>query len=118
MSKPIETYADLVRLCKTTGLWYVGSFMMEFLDHRDEWSDPEKKKKFIKYMFEEYGAGDNDISGTTTRVNAMIRIVESHKVKEALQIVLDANDKKLDCAESKINAQLCLDLIEKGEIKY
>ena len=118
MSKPIESYADLVRLCKTIGLWYVGSFMMEFLDHRDEWNDPEKKKDFIKFMCEEYGAGDNDISGTTTRVNAMIRIVESHKVIEALQLVLDANDKKLGCDESKINAQFCLDLIAKGEIQY
>jgi len=118
MGKLIESYADLVRLCKTAGLWYVGSFMMEFLDHRDEWSDPEKKNDFIKYMFDEYGAGDTDISGTTTRVNAMIRIVESRKVVEALQLVLDSNDKKLGCDESKINAQFCLDLIAKGEIKY
>ena len=59
---------------------------------------------------------DKDVSGTTTRVNAMIRIIESDKVVDAMHLVLDANDKKLGCNQSKINAQAVLDLIAEGKM--
>ena len=38
------------------------------------------------------------------------------KVVDAMQLVLDANDKKLGCHQSKINAQAVLDLIAEGKL--
>lgn len=47
----------------------------------------------------------------------MIRIIESGKVKDAMQLVLDANEKKLGCLESKTNAKVVLDMLEKAHYK-
>ena len=117
MGKKIESYAALARVCRSAGLWYVGSFMMEFLEKQDLWRNPDTKEKFIHYMITEYDVGDSD-SSARTRINCVIRIVESKKVEEALQMVLDSNDKKLGCSDSKINAELCLDEIRKGNLKF
>lgn len=115
MSKPIK---KLVNVCDSAALWYVGSYMLEFLMQRERWENPDTKNDFIRYMFEEYGAGDGDISGTRTRVNAMIRIIESRRVEEALEEVLKANDSKLGCPQAKINAQIVLDKLNSGELTY
>ena len=117
MSKKIESYAELVRVCRSAGLWYIGSFMTEFLEKQELWRDPERKGEFIHYMLSEYDVGDSE-SSAITRINCVIRIVESKKVADALQMVLDCNDKKLGCPESKINAQLCLEEIAKGNLKF
>lgn len=117
MSKKINNYFELKNVCRSAGLWYVGSFMYEFLEKRDEWQSSDTKEEFIKYMFKEYGAGDNDISGTRIRVNCIIRIIESGYVVDALNMVLQANDDKLGCAESKINAQWTLDAINSCKLK-
>ena len=116
MAKKIEGYAKLIDVCRSAGLWYVGSYIGEFL-RNDKWRNPETKDEFIEYMYREYGAGDSDISGTITRVNCLIRIVESGYVIDALNMVLEANDKKLGCNQSKINAQATLDLIKNGKLK-
>ena len=118
MGKKINNHFELKDVCRSAGLWYVGSFMSEFLEKRDEWENPDTKEEFIKYMFREYGAAsDNDISGTRTRVNCIIRIIESNLVIDALNMVLQANDNKLGCDESKVNAQWTLDAIASGELK-
>lgn len=115
MSKPIKILVDV---CDSAGLWYVGSYMLEFIMQRERWENPDTKNDFIRYMFEEYGAGDKDISGTRTRVNAMIRIIESRQVEKALTQVLEANDIKLGCPQAKINAQIVLDKLKSGELSY
>ena len=117
MSKKIENYAELVKVCKSAGIWYVGSFMSEFLEKQELWRNPETKGKFVHYMITEYDVGDSE-SSAITRINCVIRIIESKRVEEALQIVLDCNDKKLGCPESKTNAQLCLDQIANGILKF
>ena len=116
MAKKIESYSQLIDVCRSAGLWYVGSYIGEFL-RNDKWRSPDTKEEFIKYMYKEYGAGDRDISGTRTRVNCLIRIVESGYVIDALNLVLEANDSKLGCYQSKINARSTLDLIETGKLK-
>ena len=117
MSKKIENYFELKDVCHSANLWYVGSFMHEFLRKREDWENPDTKNQFVEYMFKNYGGGDNDISGTRTRVNAIIRIIESDYVIDALNMVLQANDNKLGCDESKVNAQWTLDAIASGELK-
>ena len=114
--KPIINHFELKDVCRSAGLWYVGSFMGEFIKRKAEWKDETKKAAFIQSMFEEYEGIDKNISGTTTRVNAMIRIIESDKVVDAMHLVLEAEDRKLGCHESKVNAQAVLDLIAKGKL--
>ena len=116
MSKKIENHFELKDVCRSAGLWYVGSFMLEFLKRKAEWQDADRKQEFIKSLYLEYPGIDDDISGTTTRANAMIRIIESDKVKDAMQLVLDANEKKLGCMETKTNAKAVLDMIENGTL--
>ncbi|MBR4049555.1 MAG: hypothetical protein IKK09_03580 [Clostridia bacterium] len=115
MGKQIENFFELKDVCRSAGLWYVGSFMSEFLDKRDWWENKETKERFIAYMHNEYEGIDSDVSGTRTRVNCVIRIIESGYVKDALNLVLQANDEKLGCVESKVNAQMVLDAFESGE---
>ena len=118
MSKPISNHFELVDVCRSAALWYVGSYMLEFLMRQEQWKDPDTKESFIRYMFEEYGGSDKDLSGTRTRVNAMIRIIESRKVEDALKLVLEADEAKLGCEQSKLNAQETLDRIQNGKIQY
>lgn len=119
MSKKISNYFELKYVCRSAGLWFVGSFMGEFLSKRGMWSDSEMKPEFIGYMWREFMNGiDSDITGTRTRVNCVIRIIESKMVKDALGLVLEANDEKLDCPESKINAQETLDNIKTGKYEW
>jgi len=117
MSKPISNYFELKDVCRSAGLWYVGSFMIEFLKCREMWENPATKSQFVRYMHEEYSL-DRDMAGTRTRVNAIIRIVESRYVEDALNLVLEANDKKLGCLESKVNAQWLLDQLSDGSLSY
>ena len=114
MGKKINNYFELKDVCRSAGLWYIGSFMSEFLENRDKWQNKETKENFVKYMYEEYGCCDSDISGTRTRVNCIIRIIESGFVVDALNMVLQANDNKLGCDEAKVNAQDTLDDIKDG----
>lgn len=117
MAKRIENYFQLIDVCRSAGLWYVGSFMGEILSKREQWEDSDTKNDFVKYMHTEYSGIDNDISGTRTRINCIIRIIESGYVRDALNMVIEANDNKLGCSQSKINAQATLDAIDAEIIK-
>lgn len=58
---------------------------------------------------------DYEYSSTRTKCSAIISIIEAGKVIEALQFVLQTNDKKV-IKESKENAQALLDAISVGKI--
>lgn len=109
------TYKELDRKIKTAGAWYVGAFMSEFIDHYYEYcDDPEEKAKFIEYMYENYD-GCNSFDTIKTKCYAIMAIVEEHKVVEALERVLECNDKKI-IEEAKENAQWLLDEIKSGNV--
>ena len=118
MSKEIENYFELKRVCRSAGLWYVGAFMIEFLMQQDKWSNPDTKNDCVEYMYRECGGTDSDINGTRVRVNSVIRIIESRRVEEALELVLAADDRKLGCSEAKENARATLERLRNGEIRY
>ena len=48
----------------------------------------------------------------------MIRIIESRMVEDALQYVIDSNDRKMDIPEAKENAVETLARIKSGQIQY
>lgn len=118
MGKRITNHFELKDACRSASLGYIGSFMLEVIKRRDEWENPNTKQSFIESMFDEYSGWDKDVFGTRTRVNVMIRIIESRKVEDALRLVIDADDRKLDCPQAKINAKIILNMIEKGDLKY
>ena len=117
MSKRIKDQYELRKVLRNARLWFVGSFMNEFIDKREMWENPETKGKFIEYIYNEYCCGIEDISTTIASINAVIRIVESDMVVQALNLVLKSKRVDDECSESKINAKWTLDMINNGEIK-
>ena len=110
-------YQQLVNRINSAGAWFVGSFMGEFVvNYPKICNDANRKAEFIDYIHEEYGkALEYEESSTKTKCGAMIAIIEAGKVKEAMEFVLQTNDKKV-IKESKENAQALLDAIEEGKI--
>ena len=111
------TYQQLVKKINSAGAWFVGSFMGEFVVNYPKFcNDSNRKADFIDYIHNEYGkALEYKYSSTKTKCNAIISIIEAGKVREAMEFVLQTNDKKV-IKESKENAQALLDAIEEGKI--
>jgi hypothetical protein len=110
-------YEQLVRKINSAGAWFIVSFMGEFVINYPKFcDDQDKRNEFAEYIQAEYGkALDYEYSSTRTKCSAIISIIEAGKVIEALQFVLQTNDKKV-IKESKENAQALLDAISVGKI--
>ena len=120
MSKEIKNHFELKDICRKATSYFVGSFTLELIMRRKEWENPKTKTQFIKDFHQEYFDWDNNwtIERTRNRVNCVIRIIESHRVEDALRYVLYSNDLKMDIPEAKKCAQDTLELIESGKLKY
>ncbi len=120
MSKEIRSYIELVDVCRKATSCFVGSFIAELIIRRKEWENPDTKTQFIESFHQEYFSWDekHSIDRTRNQVNCAIRIIESHRVEEALEYVLNANNKKLDILQAKINAHDTLALLNSGKITY
>lgn len=120
MSKEIANHFELIDICRKASSYFVGSFTLELIKRRSEWENPETKTKFIESFYQEYFAWDENITADKVRnkVNCVIRIIESHRVEDALQYVIDSNDLKMDIPQAKINAQETLKLIQSGKLEY
>jgi len=80
----------LKRNIKSAGGWFVGEYTALILSKFNELEkDLDFKNEFVRELFNSQGR-DRDYSGTRTRVNAVIRIVKSDKVIEALQYIVDS----------------------------
>lgn len=112
--KEISSYAELDRAIKSAGAWFIGSFMVEFVDEFDKLADKDKKKDFIEYFYKEYYEGIGDKKELIDKINIAIRIIESEMVEEAMKYVLDCNDKKIGCDMSKTNAILLMERLADG----
>lgn len=119
-SKKIKNYFELKDVCRKATSYFVGSFMLEMIMRRGEWENPETKTAFIESFHKEYFAWDDKctVSKTRNKVNLVIRIIESRMVEDALQYVIDSNDRKMDIPEAKENAVETLARIKSGQIKY
>ena len=96
------------------GAWFIGSFMVEFVDHYEEFQKKHTKEQFIDYFYNEYYRNIGTKKDLRNRVNIAIRIIESGLVSDAMHHVLATNDSKIGCEESKINARLMLDCLKDG----
>ena len=107
----------MVWAIQKAGAWCIGSFMVEFVDSYEEFQDKTRKARFISNFMEEYDSVTDDIEQLRNRINLAIRIIESDMVEDAMEFVLNTNDFKLGCDESKTNAQFMLDRLKTGESK-
>ena len=114
---PLNGYDDMKWAIEKAGAWFIGSFMCEFVDSYEEFQDKNRKTKFIEYFMKEYDVVTDDMNQLRNRINLAIRIIESSMVEDAMEFVLNTNDEKLGCDESKVNAQFMLDRLKSGESK-
>lgn len=112
---PLNNYFDLQEAIKSAGAWFIGSFMMEFVDNYEKFQDKKTKTEYIEYFMKEYDSVTTDVNQLRNRINLAIRIIESGMVVEAMEYVLNCNDNNMDCEESKINARYLLKCLETGE---
>lgn len=115
--KPLNGYKEMKWAIEKAGAWFIGSFMCELVDCYMEFQNKNSKTKFIEHFMEEYDGVTDDMNQLRNRINLAIRIIESGMVIDAMEYVLNTNDEKLGCSESKINAQFMIDRIRSGESK-
>jgi len=114
--KKLYGYADMEQMIRSAGAWFVGSFTMEILDNYDKLQNQDTKDNFI-FCFHNKYFEDMEIHQLRNRINCIIRIIESNMVEDAMEYVLNSNDEKIGCDESKVNAQFLIDLIHSGQQK-
>lgn len=112
---PLNSYEDMKDVIESAGAWFIGSFMMEFVDNYEKFQDKKTKTEYIEYFLKEYDVVTSDFQQLRNRINVAIRIIESGMVEKAMEYVLKRNDNNMDCAESKVNAQYLLDCLDRGE---
>lgn len=80
----------LKRNIESAGGWFVGEYTALILSKFNELeNDKDFKNEFVRDVFHSQGR-DKDYGGTRTRVNAVIRIIKSNKVVDALEYIVDS----------------------------
>jgi len=111
------TYNQMKAKIQTAGTWFTGAFMEEILHNYSRINnDSARTSEFIKYMHEEYGKNlDYKFDTTKTKCYAVLSIIREGCVLDALEYVIERNDKKVD-AGAKENAVALLNKIIANEI--
>ena len=112
---PLNNYEDMKDVIESAGAWFIGSFMMEFVDNYEKFQDKKTKTEYIEYFLKEYDVVTSDFQQLRNRINVAIRIIESGIVEKAMEYVLERNDNNMYCSESKVNAQYLLDCLKSGK---
>ncbi len=81
-------YSWLRRKINTIGVWYFVTFIEETLKECVELKDSDKKKVFIENHRMSVEEGKISESSATTKVNAILSIIHSKKVLEAVEIII------------------------------
>jgi len=77
---------------KSAGGWFVGEYAALVYELYEKLkNDNEYKTEFIKQIYLETGR-DNDLSGTRTRVNSLMRIIQRHELVEALEYIIKSDN--------------------------
>jgi len=115
--KLLNGYKDMEWAIQKAGAWFIGSFMVEFVDSYEQFQNKNTKADFLDYFMKEYDVVTEDENQLRNRVNLAIRLIESSMVEDAMEYVLNTNDDKLGCDESKTNAKFMLERLKSGESK-
>jgi hypothetical protein len=81
----------LKRNVESAGGWFVGEYAALLLSNFNELeNDKDFKHEFIGKIFHSHGR-DSNFGGTRTRVNAVLRIIKTNKIVEALEYIIDSD---------------------------
>lgn len=81
----------LKRNIESAGGWFVGEYAALIRKKFNQLeNDKDFKSEFVREVFHSQRR-DKDYGGTRTRVNAVIRIIRSNKVIEALEYIIDSD---------------------------
>jgi len=111
------TYEEMTRKIRTAGTWFTGVFMGEILKRYPEFHDDSVlKTEFIRYMHNEYGkALDYTFDSTKSKCYAIMAIIREHRVIDALDYILQSNEKKVP-EDARESADNLLNKIISGDI--
>lgn len=102
----------LKRFINSAGGWFVGEYAAVMMDKYYELeNDKNFKKDFIHNVFHSQGR-DKDYGGTRTRVNALLRIIKSKKIIEALEYIIGSDRIQKDDPKAVEMAKKALKEIE------
>ncbi|MDW0111142.1 hypothetical protein [Sporosarcina aquimarina] len=84
------------RLIASAGAWFVGEYAAVMIERFTELeSNKRYKSEFIEDIYNSLGR-DRNLDGTSTRVNAVLRIIRSNKIVEALEYVIQSDRMRKD----------------------
>ncbi len=90
--RTLEKIRDDVR---SAGQGFIGFYMEDLIKRVDELENQDSKKKLIEEYFKnQVVTKDTKIGGTTTRVNAVKRIIEADEIVYVLKLI-DGSDKRV-----------------------
>ena len=99
---------------KTAGAWFVGVFMREILHEYPKFCDDvNKRSDFIKYFHKEYGENLGYTFDTTkAKCYAVIEIIRAGRVLDAIEYVIETNEKKVPEEAYEAAAELLDDIVK------
>ena len=115
--EPINNQSELEEVIRSAGMWFIGTFMMEFVDSFECFATKDKKNQYMDYFYNDHFAGSGTKKELQEKVNAAIRIIESGLVKEAMEYVIGACEGSECEAEAKTAAKELLESLESGAVK-
>jgi len=82
---------ELIRNIELAGDWFLGEYAMLVIEnYYNLMNSKDYKSKFVKDLFKKSGY-DNDYAATRLRVNSVLHIIESEKMVEALQYIINSD---------------------------
>ncbi len=116
MKKIPRNIAKIDADIRTAGKAFLGMRLSDMLKRVNELDNQSKRADLIyEYYTNQQGTYDREIEGTSTRVNAAIRIIKADKVLYALESIVSSNSRVLPKAVS--NAKDTIKKISTGEIE-
>lgn len=112
----INNENELKEVIRTATVGFVGCFMGAIIHDFERLQDKQSKTEYIKELYQECDSWARDEYDMRNKVNILIRIVESGMVQQAMEYVLNANNRKLDIPEIKEHARIVLDSLESGKL--
>ena len=109
--EPINNQSELEEVIRSAGMWFIGTFMMEFVDSFECFGTKDKKNQFMDYFYNDHFAGSGTKKELQEKVNAAIRIIESGLVKEAMEYVMNEAG-----SDGKDGAKLLLKSLADGSV--
>ncbi|HEY9059214.1 MAG TPA: hypothetical protein VIO64_01740 [Pseudobacteroides sp.] len=92
------------------GAWFVGLYSEVVLANIEKLNDDrEFKKQFIQSIYSKGNGPDKNETGTNVRVNSLMRIINSRRIIEALEKIIDSSRVKKDFPEAVIEANKLLE---------